>query len=655
MEKIGDGQHAKKSALCPFHEDKHASFSIFQKNGGWLWKCHAGCSHGDGVTYLEKRFGLSRGEAIARYCREAGLHGPMETPANAGDTFDWRQCVSALTAEAKRQLADWRGYSPDFVDWLHREKFVGIQAGDIAFAVHKAGRVVGCHYLANRAKKLWKYHPAGNGVQPLIFGDPGNAARVFCFESQWDAFAIMDKLGWQSTAPNDDAVFITRGSENGRLIKGRCPPDSIVYAFIQNDTPKSDGSKAAEKWLSDIASFAGCKVLRVATPAEFKDANDWARGGAGKAEIEIAISEAKVVAAPDSADTAPDATKEIPPPVACPLSALVHPAQDDASELLRRRFLCRWAWLLLCGPTGIGKSSLAMQAAILWALGRACFGMEPTSPLKSLVVQAENDAGDLAEMRDGIIRGIDLTANEAKTACENVLICREDEFCGAAFWGRVRLLLAKHKPDMLWIDPALAYIGGEANSQRDVGGFLRNGLNPLLREFNCSAVVIHHTNKPPSGRDRPTWAAGEFAYLGAGSAEWANTARAVLALRSIGSHDCFELHAAKRGARLSWQDDQGHRSFVKYLAHAKEPGVICWRETGPEEIQATGGRPKVDVAELIALLPPEGLATGDWVNLAKAECGVSEATLHRVRRELVKAGRIAKSSTSGKWQPVTKR
>jgi hypothetical protein len=258
-------------------------------------------------------------------------------------------------------------------------------------------------------------------------------------------------------------------------------------------------------------------------------------------------------------------------------------------------------------------------------------------------------------MRDGIIKGLGLTEDEAKTACDNVLICREDEFCGAAFWGRVRLLLAEHKPDILWIDPALAYIGGEVSSQKDVGGFLRNGLNPLIRQFNCAAVVVHHTNKPPSGREKPTWAAGDFAYLGSGSAEWANTARAVLALRSIGSHSVFELCAGKRGARLNWRDDQGQKSFVKYIAHTKEPGVICWHEAGPDEIE-TGGRPKTyDVEELLALLPPEGLATGEWVKLAKSECGVSEATLHRERRALLKAGRIAKSSTSGKWQPVLKR
>jgi hypothetical protein len=187
--------------------------------------------------------------------------------------------------------------------------------------------------------------------------------------------------------------------------------------------------------------------------------------------------------------------------------------------------------------------------------------------------------------------------------------------------------------------------------------FLSNRLNPLLREFNCAAVIIHHTNKPLTGREKPTWAAGDFAYLGAGSAEWANWARAVLAIRAIGSYDVFELHAGKRGTRLSWQDDQGQRSFVKYLAHAKEPGVICWLEVTLDDAEATG-RPKgktYDPEEIFALLPPEGLTRTEWVKQAHEECGVSASTLDRERRELKEAGRIAKSAVSGKWQPVTKR
>lgn len=282
-----------------------------------------------------------------------------------------------------------------------------------------------------------------------------------------------------------------------------------------------------------------------------------------------------------------------PPPCARRLSELVRHVDGDPNELLRHRFLCRGAGLLLAGPTGIGKSSLSMQAMVLWAIGRTLFGIQPAKPLKSLLIQAENDDGDLAEMRDGVLAGLELTAEEKKRATDNIIIVREDTRTGVPFFESVvRPLLAEHRPDLLWIDPALAYLGGEVGSQKDVGGFLRNMLNPLLREFNCGGVVVHHTNKPTTGKEKPDWSAGDLAYLGGGSAEWANWSRAVLALRSLGSHSVFELCAGKRGSRLGWKESDGEtKAFAKVIAHAKEPGVICWREADDSERpQASKGR-----------------------------------------------------------------
>lgn len=336
------------------------------------------------------------------------------------------------------------------------------------------------------------------------------------------------------------------------------------------------------------------------------------------------------------------------------LSEFERQRDGDPAELIGSRYLCRTCALLLCGPTGIGKSSLLLQSLLSFGLGREIFGLKPPRPLTSLLIQAENDEGDIAEMRDGILRGLDLTEAERAQAMAAVRVYREDSHTGLDFCRAVaRPLLHKHKPDLLAVDPMLAYIGGQAKEQGDVTPFLRNGLNPLLREFNSGLFGVHHTNKPPSGREKPNWQAGDFAYLGAGSAEWANWPRAVLALRSIGSHSVFELHAAKRGKRLDWHDEDGLPTFKRYIAHSTEPGTICWREAEPEEIIT--GRPKsYDMGELLALLPPGGLATSEWQKLCKSECGVSESTFHRERRTLERAGRIIRSKISGKWQPVLK-
>ena len=299
------------------------------------------------------------------------------------------------------------------------------------------------------------------------------------------------------------------------------------------------------------------------------------------------------------------------PPVAVSLGDLQRPLVDDAAELLKSRYLCRGGGLLLVGPTGVGKSSLSMQAMLLWSLGRPAFGIEPPRPLKSLLIQAENDNGDLFEMRDGVVRGLELQAVEATDAYTRIMVSREDVRTGSEFFrNTVRPLLAMHRPDLLWIDPVLAYLGGEVNSQEVVSAFLRNQLNPLLREFDCGAVVVHHTNKPPKKSDATAGAASDLAYLGAGSAEWANWSRAVLALRSTPTQGIFELCAGKRGARLKWRTPDGSRVFSQYIAHSRGEGEIYWRPATEAEIESSqSGGKKIGTSEagkILLTIPPTG-------------------------------------------------
>jgi hypothetical protein len=215
-----------------------------------------------------------------------------------------------------------------------------------------------------------------------------------------------------------------------------------------------------------------------------------------------------------------------------------------------------------------------------------------------VLIQAENDDGDLAEMRDGVIRGLGLSAEEQAKALANVSVHTCDTLSGEAFLRDVvEPIAASAQMDLLWLDPALAYIGGDVKSQEVVGGFLRNGLNPILHKYQCATVIVHHTNKPPSGQEKATWAGNDLAYLGSGSAEWANWARAVVAVRGLGSHEIFQLVLGKRGARAGWVGEEGERIYHRSIAHAKEPGAICWRPAEadelPEEEPARKGRVEV--------------------------------------------------------------
>ncbi|MEI2722595.1 MAG: AAA family ATPase [Verrucomicrobiota bacterium] len=223
------------------------------------------------------------------------------------------------------------------------------------------------------------------------------------------------------------------------------------------------------------------------------------------------------------------------PPVTKSLGELATQGENDPNELLCYRYLCRGGGLLLVGPTGIGKSSFALQAMILWGIGREFFGIKPVKPLKSLLIQAENDDGDSVEIRDGVIRGLQLKEEEARLAMGNVIVAKEDARTGVGFF------MAAVRP--LWQISGRIYCGSircwriwarSPTRRRKSAVFYAINLNPLLGEFKCAAVVVHHTNKPPAGTDKPEWAAGDFAYLGGGSSEWANWARAVLGIAESG-------------------------------------------------------------------------------------------------------------------------
>jgi hypothetical protein len=79
MAREGLSEHAKMSAHCPFHDDEHKSFSVWQKDASWFWKCHAGCGEGDEIMFLREQKGLSSTKAMSLYLEMAGFP-PLVAP-----------------------------------------------------------------------------------------------------------------------------------------------------------------------------------------------------------------------------------------------------------------------------------------------------------------------------------------------------------------------------------------------------------------------------------------------------------------------------------------------------------------------------------------------------------------------------------------------
>ncbi len=250
--------------------------------------------------------------------------------------------------------------------------------------------------------------------------------------------------------------------------------------------------------------------------------------------------------------------------------------ENDPNCVLGNRWLCKGGSILWTGPSGVGKSSLAMQAAVMWAMGREFMGIKPMKKLKSVFCQAENDMGDLAEMLQGVCKGLGITANSDafKDIKENIIFYRDTVHTGEQFTEVAARLIDKHSPDLFWGDPLLAYIGDDISQQRVCSHFLRSLLNPISERTGVVWMFLHHTGKPSQDpNSKKNWQSSDFGYLGIGSSELTNWARAVIAIQQV-DPITFALILAKRGKRAGAKNYNGELATTIFLKHA-EVG-ICW-------------------------------------------------------------------------------
>ncbi len=218
-----------------------------------------------------------------------------------------------------------------------------------------------------------------------------------------------------------------------------------------------------------------------------------------------------------------------------------------------------------------------MQQDILWGLSRPAFGIRPARPLRILCIQAENDDGDLYEMTRGVCDGLGLSDEDRAAIRDRVFYASERGRTGAECLSDVVApLLKQHRPDILRIDPLLTSLSGDVNDAKVTAAFLRTGLNPLLEEFECAAIINHHTPKV-TNRNTSEWRASDWMYAGAGSADLTNWCRAMIMIDPTHTPRVFKFIAAKRGRRIDWCDNAGQRVIVRLFCHEASDGIF-WRE-----------------------------------------------------------------------------
>ena len=283
-----------------------------------------------------------------------------------------------------------------------------------------------------------------------------------------------------------------------------------------------------------------------------------------------------------------------------PLGDFNLPTKGDPNVLIGNRWLSRGDIFILASTSGMGKSSLSIQAAVTWGLGQPLFGgFLPHKPLRSLIIQSEDGEGDIAEVRLSLEHAMKLTQEQRATVNQNVIIVTDRVHRGLSFRAELARQLAIHQPDLVWINPLLAFLGGDVNDSTDVGAFLREQLNSLNEPAKFAYGIVHHTAKPPKEKAQRQW--NEVMYEMAGSADLTNAARAIIALQATQTPGEFKLIAAKRGIRagLTRPVSQGvgfrqepvstirvHHSKERMQVNGNDIAVIHW-ERGEDVIEET--------------------------------------------------------------------
>jgi len=356
---------------------------------------------------------------------------------------------------------------------------------------------------------------------------------------------------------------------------------------------KSNGSAVELYYVNEIVSGTGFTMLNPHWAESIKRTSKLRRISAVAKQMESIASDPS--AHPDSVaamglmaiETIHNDRKSTGPQL-MPLEDLMSfDRNNDPDNILGNRWLCRGGSMLFSGQAGSGKSALAMMAAITWCLGRNFFGIKPIRPLKTLMIQAENDRGDCSESYQDCCAGLNLSEFEKDDLKNNMVIYREAVATGEIFGRLLKQLIAQHKPAIVYIDPLLAFAGIDISDQQETSHFLRGIIQPILNETGVVLICVHHTGKPKSKADKDGQTVQDAAYQYIGSSELANFFReSSYLVRCPGDAPVFKFGLTKRRNRAGMLNEYGTPSGEIYIRHSPIRGVIKWEQCQRPEMES---------------------------------------------------------------------
>jgi hypothetical protein len=319
----------------------------------------------------------------------------------------------------------------------------------------------------------------------------------------------------------------------------------------------------------------------------------------------------------------------------------VSPAEEGlptkrAAALSRQLPQARWLVRDLWGAGAVGilggapkscKSWLGLEIATAVAAGVPCLGHFPTERSGTVVAYLAEDAlpmvrgriASICEARGVSLAGLDLHVITAPS----LRIDREGD------QRKLRVTLARLRPQLLVLDPLVRLHALDENSARDVSGLL-GYLRELQREYDVAILLVHHARK------RTAQSPGE-SLRGSGDLHAWTDVTAHLAKREDGD---LRLRIEHRAAASPPE--------VRLRLTAKADGTAVHLEVLDGPVQRSEA-PRTLTAEVEAALVRRGGGPAKVIEL-REELRVRKERVGQALEELREQGRVRRLGAREGWK-----
>lgn len=416
-----------------------------------------------------------------------------------------------------------------------------------------------------------------------------------------------------------------------------------VYVVADNDPPTKNwpGQRHAVQ-VRDSLRAAGVDAVCFTMPDGAKDFTEWAeRAKRTKRDLAAICTEPPPWPAEWEFNRKPETLREalgrMPFDVEMYTFAELpkpRPEEEDPDILVKGGWLERGGSAWIVSTAGTGKTIHAEQLALCFTEGLPFGGLTPQRKLRFWIFQSEDSRRRVGVDREDITAELSEVYPDVdwRKTWGKVCFFKFSGRVGAAFIEALDAMLEacpkNERPDVVLLNPFMAFIGGPVSDGSYVTPFLRGGminhqetpgLQAVIERHGVGTLIYHHTPKPPTEKEIDGWLASPFPeYQGAGSSDITNWGRSFITMMRVkGRANMVCLTAGKNGAELGWDMIGGARRH--YLAWSDGEGVMghnrhAWRELTEEEFgevtKDARAQKERDIETIMAALKAKPMSRG---------------------------------------------